>query len=122
MRLARLRSRHYSPPNAKSLRNCGIVSRVIHSDLPSMVKNAGKSGKKMSRAQFPASRLDRKPGVAVIGAGRLVTALSPALDKAGYPVEVVVARRRTSAHRAAKLIGKNAAGLSVQQLNRLSSR
>jgi len=87
-----------------------------------MVKNAGKSGKKTSRAQLPATRLDRKPGVAVIGAGRLGTALGQALDKSGYPVEVVVALRRNSAHRAAKLIGKNAAGLSVQQLNRLSPR
>ena len=85
-----------------------------------MVKNAGKSGKKTSRAQLPATRRDRKPGVVVIGAGRLGTALGQALDNAGYPVETVVARRRTSALRAAKLTGLNTAGLSVQQLNRLS--
>lgn len=54
--------------------------------------------------------------VAVIGAGRLGTALGQALNKAGYPVEIVVARRQTSAHRAAKLISKDTAGLSVQQL------
>jgi predicted short-subunit dehydrogenase-like oxidoreductase (DUF2520 family) len=86
-----------------------------------MVKNAGKSGKKISRAQLPATRRERKPGVAVIGAGRLGTALGQALNKAGYPVEIVVARRRTSAQRAAKLTGRNTAGLSVQQLNRLST-
>jgi predicted short-subunit dehydrogenase-like oxidoreductase (DUF2520 family) len=58
--------------------------------------------------------------VAVIGAGRLGTALGQALNNAGYPVEIVVARRQTSADRAAKLIGKDTAGLSVQQLKRLS--
>ena len=85
-----------------------------------MVKNAGKSGKKTSRARLPSTRRDRKPVVAVIGAGRLGTALGQALNKAGYHVEIVVARHQTSAHRAAKLIGKDTAGLSVQQLNRLS--
>ena len=85
-----------------------------------MAKNAGKSGKKISRPQLPSTRRDRKPVVAVIGAGRLGTALGQALNNAGYPVEIVVARRRTSAQRAAKLTGRNTAGLSVQQLNRLS--
>jgi predicted short-subunit dehydrogenase-like oxidoreductase (DUF2520 family) len=85
-----------------------------------MVKNAGKHGKKTSRALLRATRRDRRPSVAVIGAGRLGTALGQALFKAGYPVEIVVARRRTSAQRAAKLIGKDTAALSAQQLNRLS--
>jgi predicted short-subunit dehydrogenase-like oxidoreductase (DUF2520 family) len=85
-----------------------------------MVKNAGKSGKKLRRATLPPTRRDRKPVVAVIGAGRLGTALGQALNNAGYRVEIVVARRRTSAHRAAKLIGKNTDGLTVRQLNRLS--
>jgi predicted short-subunit dehydrogenase-like oxidoreductase (DUF2520 family) len=86
-----------------------------------MVKNAGKSGTKPSRAQLPSTRREPKPVVAVIGAGRLGTALGQALNNAGYRVEIVVTRRRTSAQRAAKLIGKNTAGLSVQQLSRLSS-
>jgi len=87
-----------------------------------MVKNAGKSGKKTSRAQLPVTRRQRKPGLAVIGAGRLGTALGQALNNAGYPVEIVVARRQNSARRAAKLIGKNPAWMSVQQLNRLSPK
>jgi predicted short-subunit dehydrogenase-like oxidoreductase (DUF2520 family) len=58
--------------------------------------------------------------VAVIGAGRLGTALGQALNSAGYRVEIAVARRRTSAHRAAKLIGKNTAELDVRQLSQLS--
>ena len=85
-----------------------------------MVKNAGKSRTKTSRVGLRSPRRDRKPTVAVIGAGRLGTALGRALKSAGYRVEIVAARRRTSAQRAAKLIGKNTLGLSVQQLNRLS--
>jgi predicted short-subunit dehydrogenase-like oxidoreductase (DUF2520 family) len=85
-----------------------------------MVKNAGKSGTKPSRAQLPSTRRERKPVVAIIGAGRLGTALGQALNKAGYRVEIVVSRRRTSAHRAAKLVGKNAVALDVRQLSRLS--
>jgi predicted short-subunit dehydrogenase-like oxidoreductase (DUF2520 family) len=85
-----------------------------------MVKNVGKSGKKPSHARPPSTRRDPKPVVAVIGAGRLGTALGQALNRAGYRVEIVVARRRTTAHRAAKLIGKNTAGLTVRQFNRLS--
>ena len=57
--------------------------------------------------------------VAVIGAGRLGTALGRALNNAGYRVEVVVARRRTSARRAAKLIGKDPDALTVRQLEGL---
>ena len=85
-----------------------------------MVKNAGKSGTKPSRARLPLTRRDRKPVVAIIGAGRLGTALGQAANSAGYRVEIAVARRRTSAHRAAKLIGKNTAGLDVRQLSKLS--
>ncbi len=85
-----------------------------------MVKNAGKSGTKPRRARLRSPRRDRKPLVAVIGAGRLGTALGQALNNPGYRVEIVAARRRTSAQRAAKLTGRTTAGLSVQQLNRLS--
>jgi predicted short-subunit dehydrogenase-like oxidoreductase (DUF2520 family) len=85
-----------------------------------MVKNAGKSGTKPSRGRPPSTRRDRKPVVAVIGAGRLGTALGQALNSAGYRVEIVFTRRQPSAQRAAKLIGKNTAGLAVQQLNRLT--
>jgi len=85
-----------------------------------MVSNAGKSGKKTSPAQLSATGRHRKLSVAVIGAGRLGTALGQALNQAGYSVEIVVTRRQTSARRAAKLIGKKTVGLSVQQLKQLS--
>ncbi len=85
-----------------------------------MVKNARKSGKKPGRTRLPSTGRDRKPVVAVIGAGRLGAALGQALNNAGYRIEVAVARRKTSAHRIVRLIGKNTAGLTVRQLNRLS--
>src|SRR6266849_5463950 len=95
-RLVRLRTSHYSPPKAKNLRNCGIVSRVLQSGLFWMVKNRGKSGKKSSRARPRLNRRQRKPAVAIVGAGRLGTALGQALNNTGYRVEIVVAKRRTS--------------------------
>jgi predicted short-subunit dehydrogenase-like oxidoreductase (DUF2520 family) len=115
----RLRTSHYSPPKAKNLRNCGIVSRVLQSGLLWMVKNRGKSRKKSSRAQPRLNRRQRKPAIAIVGAGRLGTALGQALNNAGYRVEIVVAKRRTSAHRASRLIGKEPTGLTAQQLGGL---
>jgi predicted short-subunit dehydrogenase-like oxidoreductase (DUF2520 family) len=85
-----------------------------------MVKKTGKSGTKFSRNRLPSTRPDQKPIVAVIGAGRLGTALGQALENAGYRVEIAVARRRTGAQRAARLIGKNATGLDVRQLSQPS--
>jgi predicted short-subunit dehydrogenase-like oxidoreductase (DUF2520 family) len=84
-----------------------------------MVKQARKSGKKPSRTQLPSTRGRGETVVAVIGAGRLGTALGQALNNAGYRVEVVVARRQTSARRAARLIGKNTAGFAARQFGGL---
>lgn len=64
----------------------------------------------------------QRPTVAIVGGGRLGTALGQALRKAGYRVEIVVARTQTSAARAANAIGKKPAALSARQLNRLSPR
>lgn len=44
-----------------------------------------------------------KPSVAVIGAGRLGSAMAVALSAAGYPIEVMIARRRAHARKAAAL-------------------
>jgi predicted short-subunit dehydrogenase-like oxidoreductase (DUF2520 family) len=83
-----------------------------------MVKNAGTSGKKSRRARPGFSRRRGKRTVAIVGAGRLGTALGHALNHAGYQVEIVVARRQDSAWRAAKLIGNDTAALTPRQLNR----
>lgn len=47
----------------------------------------------------------RKPTVAIVGAGRLGQALAIALQRAGYPVVALVARRRQKAEKAVVLLG-----------------
>lgn len=48
----------------------------------------------------------RRPGVAIIGAGRLGQALAIALQSSGYPIIALVARRRQKAEKAAALISQ----------------
>jgi predicted short-subunit dehydrogenase-like oxidoreductase (DUF2520 family) len=57
--------------------------------------------------------------VAVVGAGRLGTALARALAACGYEVAAVVARRARSAERAASLVGPRTRALSAAQLTQL---
>lgn len=47
---------------------------------------------------------ETKPTVAIIGAGRLGTALAIALQSSGYAIDAVVARRRAKAQKAAALL------------------
>jgi len=58
--------------------------------------------------------------VAIIGAGRLGTALGLALKSIGYRIEVVAAKRPTSARRAARAFGPKTLALSARQLRSLS--
>ena len=58
--------------------------------------------------------------MSIIGAGRLGTALGLALRAAGYNIDVVVAKRPSTARRAAKAFGPKTLALSALQLNRLS--
>jgi len=57
-----------------------------------------------------------KPSIAIIGSGRLGTALGIALRKAGYRINFVVARRAASARRAAREIGEATSAFSSKQL------
>ena len=54
--------------------------------------------------------------VAIIGAGRVGAAFGLALSRAGYSIEVVVAKHRSSAQRVARLIGPATAGVSALEL------
>lgn len=58
--------------------------------------------------------------MAIIGAGRLGTALGLALKAAGANIEVVAANRPSAARRAAKAFGTKTLALSALQLSRLS--
>lgn len=58
----------------------------------------------------------QKLTVSVIGAGRLGTALARALFLSGYEIEAVLARRLSSARRAAALLGTSTQALAANQL------
>lgn len=60
-----------------------------------------------------------KPSVSVIGSGRLGTALAIALSSSGYPIQAVVARRLTTAKKAAALVSRHALALKATELDRL---
>ncbi len=60
-----------------------------------------------------------KPSISIIGSGRLGTALALALSSSGYSIQAVVARRATSARKAARLIGRPTVALKASELNLL---
>jgi predicted short-subunit dehydrogenase-like oxidoreductase (DUF2520 family) len=60
-----------------------------------------------------------KPSVSIIGSGRLGTALAIALSSLGYPIEAVVARRLSSARKAAALVSRNTLALKANELDLL---
>ena len=60
-----------------------------------------------------------RPGVAVIGAGRLGSALALALGQSGYPVVALVARRASRARLAARALSPRPLALDATQLDLL---
>ncbi|HEY0378251.1 MAG TPA: DUF2520 domain-containing protein [Pyrinomonadaceae bacterium] len=64
-------------------------------------------------------KIRSKPTVSVVGAGRLGTALALALAQNGYTIEAVVARRKRSAERAARVVGTHPLALSAAELAHL---
>ncbi len=60
-----------------------------------------------------------KPSVSIIGSGRLGTALAIALSSSGYPIQAVVARRLTTAKKAAALISGHTLALKANELDLL---
>lgn len=66
-----------------------------------------------------ASRLKPEATVAIVGSGRLGTALGIALTWSGYRIQAVMARRVAHARNAGALIGGDAAALGASQLRLL---
>ncbi len=60
-----------------------------------------------------------KPSVSVIGSGRLGTALALALSSSGYPIQALVARRLTTARKAAALVSRHTLALKASELDLL---
>lgn len=67
----------------------------------------------------PVSPSPRKPSVAIVGAGRLGTALASALDACGYEVRALVSRRAAGARRAAARVGLKTLALGAGESERL---
>lgn len=70
------------------------------------------------KSEPTAQRRAQRLSVSIIGAGRLGTALAIALDKTGYSINLIVAKRATSAKRASQLAGGQGVGLSAKQFQR----
>jgi len=81
-----------------------------------------KSRKKLvNDAPGPRNRARTSLRLAIIGAGRLGTALGQALRIAGYRIEIVVARRLAHARKAARLIDSGVIPISSAQIIRLNA-
>lgn len=65
----------------------------------------------------PAS--SKQPGVAIIGAGRLGSALALALHQSGYAIVALVARRKEHARRASRALSTHTLALGAAQLDSL---
>jgi predicted short-subunit dehydrogenase-like oxidoreductase (DUF2520 family) len=92
--------------------------------ITSVGRRITKTAERISRRAAPGSRTPRAPqniSVAIVGAGRMGTALGLALKAIGYRIEVVATKRPASAARAAKAFGPATLALSAKQLRRLSS-
>ena len=64
-------------------------------------------------------RKKRKPTVAIIGSGRLGSALAIALEREGYSIEYLVARRRAHARRATALLDAGSTPLAAKELSQV---
>ena len=71
------------------------------------------------RAKGRRQAVKRKPTVAIIGAGRLGTALARALAACDYTIEAVVSRTTRHARLSAKLVGTHPLALASAQLDQL---
>jgi predicted short-subunit dehydrogenase-like oxidoreductase (DUF2520 family) len=65
------------------------------------------------------ARRNRKLSIAIIGSGRLGSALALALDSEHYSIEAMVARRLQSAQRAAALLDRRPTALAARQFGKL---
>lgn len=86
---------------------------------PRAKKNRPPAKKQPARKPERLGSADAKPTVAVVGAGRVGTALALALERCGYPVIAVVSRTPAHARRAARLLASRPVALGARELERL---
>ena len=70
----------------------------------------------------PSHAPKRKLSVAIIGGGRVGTALAIALSRNGYVIKLIVTKHKRNARRAAKLVGQEAKGVSLRELHNPENR
>jgi predicted short-subunit dehydrogenase-like oxidoreductase (DUF2520 family) len=65
------------------------------------------------------NKRNSKSSVSIVGSGRLGTALALALSTVGYSIDAIVARERSHARNAARLVGSSTTALGIDDLKRL---
>jgi len=122
--------KHYKTVPAKNLRNCAAPDPMLESAGPTRGMPGKTFGacapaltgkRRLPKPRSTADRKRKKLSLAIIGAGRLGTALAIALSRAGHSIELIVAQHTGSARRAARLIGGHAVTASTQQVRRMSA-
>jgi predicted short-subunit dehydrogenase-like oxidoreductase (DUF2520 family) len=93
------------------------VRFVTYSMPPARKKPKSKSALRSRRQSLP-NQKSKSYSVAIIGAGRLGTALGLALRAAGHRVTVAVSRRPSTVRQAATMLGKNTLALSTAGLSK----
>jgi predicted short-subunit dehydrogenase-like oxidoreductase (DUF2520 family) len=82
-------------------------------------RSASSTPTSTTRASTTQSASSKRPSVAIIGAGRLGSALALALSQSGYAIVALVARRKDHARRAARSLSPQPLALAATQLDSL---
>ncbi|HEY0099950.1 MAG TPA: DUF2520 domain-containing protein [Pyrinomonadaceae bacterium] len=106
---------HASQKSQRSrARSVSISSPASSQSAPTL---ASASSRRPASPDAPAS--PTRPSVAIVGAGRLGSALALALSQSGYSIVALVARRPQHARRAARLLSPRPLALGSTQLDSL---
>jgi len=92
------------------------MTSKIPSRKGARIRAVNASNKQTKRASEPKRASSRPLSIAVVGSGRLGTAIARALAECGHNIAAVVARQVTHAKRAAALIDSHPRALSIAQL------
>src|SRR5690348_8134738 len=71
---------------------------------------------------MPDRKIKKKPRVAIVGGGRLGTALAVSLNANGYPIEALISRRLETARKAATLLTRQSAAFVDSKVTTLPAK
>lgn len=103
------------PPETKT----GSAKKSNRTNRKKREATAQKPAARQAKKPRPRSASSKRPTVALVGAGRLGSALALALDQSGYAVVALVARRAPHARRAARALSPPPLALGATQLDSL---